>query len=277
METEKGQLSETETEQLPEAEEVQTIPVSIDNGRITISGEPITTGNVNGMTSTSTALDLGNGAINVTIVCKDEVYTAGVADTIAVANAVLTSEQSELVENGETIEVRIEVKDISDSVPQQDKEVIESGMEEYQKEVPGLILGMHVDLSVYIKIGAGDWNAISETREPLEVIIGIPEELQEAGRTYYIIRAHEGEYTLMSDMDDEQNTITIRTEMFSSYAIAFVQTEGKGVTCSLCHICPTFLDICCFIWIAVIVAVMMIIILVLRRKKDKDKRRAEAY
>ena len=271
------QPAETEKEQLSEAEEVQIIPVSIDNGRITISGGPITTGNVNGMTSTSTALDLGSGAISVTVVCKDEVYTAGVADTIAVANAVLTPEQSELAENGETIEVRIEVKDISDNVPQQDKEVIEDGIGEYQKEVPGLILGMHVDLSVYIKIGAGDWNAISETREPLEVVIGIPEELQEKGRTYYIIRAHGGKYTLMSDMDDEQNTITIRTKMFSSYAIAYVQTEGKGDACGLCHICPTFLGICCFIWMAVIAAVMTIMVLVLRRKKDKDKRRAGAY
>lgn len=109
------------------------------------------------------------------------------------------------------------------------------------------------------------------------LVIGVPEELQEEGRTYYIIRAHEGEYTLMTDMDDEQNTITIRTEMFSSYAIAYVQTEGKGGTCSLCHICPTFLGICCFIWMAVIVAVMMIMILILRRKKHKDKRRAGAY
>lgn len=39
---------------------------------------------MNGMTSTGTALDLGSGAISVTVVCKDEVYTAGVTDTIAV-------------------------------------------------------------------------------------------------------------------------------------------------------------------------------------------------
>lgn len=158
--------------------------------------------------------------------------------------------------------------------PEQDSEVIESGIEEYQQEVPGLTLGMYVDISIFIRVGKGEWNNITKTSEPMEIIIGIPEHLQENGREYYIIRAHEGEYTFMDDMDDERETITICTDMFSSYAIAYQQTSGTETSgkCSLCHLCPTFLGICYFIWLAVLVsATLLILWIVIRRNKKKDK------
>ena len=222
-----GQPAEAEKEQLSGGEGEQTIPAVIDNGRITVSGEPVATGNVQETTDTSTVLKPENGTVIVTVVCAEENYTAGVADTVAVANAVLTQGQMELINDGETIEVRIDIKDISDKVPQQDREVIENGIEEYQKEVPELTLGMYVDISMFIKIGEGSWNAITATDEPIEVMIGIPKELQRDGREFYIVRAHEGKYTLLSDKDDASDTITISTDMFSSYAIAYVET---GVT-----------------------------------------------
>lgn len=219
------------------------------------------------MADTSTVLKLGDGAVIVTVVCEEQEYTAGVADTLAVVNGVLTTEQMELVNNGETIEIRIDVKDISNQVPEQDRKVIESGIEEYQKETPGMTLGMYVDISMFIKIGEGDWNAITEAEEPIEMVIGIPEKLQEKGREYVIIRAHDGVHYFMNDMDDKPDTITISTDMFSSYAIAYVQAEGTGHKCRLCHNCPTFLGICCFVWLAIIIFIMIIVIILLRKKK----------
>ncbi len=260
---------------MPEGDGKQTIPVSVDNGKLTISGESAATGNVVGMPAADTVLKLGTGAIIVTVVCAAQEYTAGVADTIAVANTVLTSEQFEHVNNGGTIEIRIDVKDISGKVPEQDKEVIEKGIEEYQKEVSGLTLGMYIDISMFVKIGDGDWDAVTETGEPIEVIIGIPEKLQEEGRVYYIIRAHDGVHTVMSDMDNETETITISTGMFSSYAIAYAEAEeagaDDGAKCGLCHICPTFLGICYFVWLVIIIVVMILVIsLILWRKRKEE-------
>ncbi|MDE6389249.1 MAG: InlB B-repeat-containing protein [Lachnospiraceae bacterium] len=264
-----GDKQESENTGTPEPTE-QTVPATVDNRKIVISGEPVATGNVKGMTDTRTVLEVGNGAVIVTIVCTEQEYTAGVADTLAVANAVLAPEQIELVNNGETIEIRIDVKDISEQVPERDKEIIENSISEFQKEVPGLTLGMYVDISMFIRIGEGDWNAITTTKEPIEVIIGIPEKLQEKGRAYYIIRAHEGVSTFMNDMDDEPSTITVSTDLFSSYAIAYVQAEGTGHKCGLCHICPTFLGICYFIWLAIIIALILISWIVIRRNSRKQ-------
>lgn len=265
--------SETETEQLPNGGKGQTVPAAIDDGNIVVSGEAVATGNAKGMMDTSTVLELGEGAVIVTIVCAEQDYTAGVEDTVAVANTVLTPEQLELVNNGETIEIRIDVKDITNQMPEQDKKVIADGMEEYQKEVLGLTFGTYVDISMFIKIGEGDWNAITTTEEPIEIIIGIPEKLQEEGRTYYIIRAHDGEHTFMDDMDNEPGTITVSTDRFSSYAIAYAEAEktkaDDGAKCRLCHICPTFLGICYFVWLAIIILMTIIVIILFRKKKGR--------
>ena len=265
--------SETETEQLPNGGKGQTVPAAIDDGNIVVSGEAVATGNAKGMMDTSTVLELGEGAVIVTVVCAEQDYTAGVEDTVAVANTVLTPEQLELVNNGETIEIRIDVKDITNQMPEQDKKVIADGMEEYQKEVLGLTFGTYVDISMFIKIGEGDWNAITTTEEPIEIIIGIPEKLQEEGRTYYIIRAHDGEHTFMDDMDNEPGTITVSTDRFSSYAIAYAEAEktkaDDGAKCRLCHICPTFLGICYFVWLAIIILMTIIVIILFRKKKGR--------
>lgn len=46
----------------------------------------------------------------------------------------------------------------------------------------------------------------------------------------------------------------------------------KDAKCGLCHICPRFLGICCFIWLAVIVAVFLIIgVVIWKKKKEKVK------
>ena len=231
------------------------------------------TASQSGQSTVSTMLRLGDGAIIVTVVCNGQNYTAGVTDTVAVANAALTPEQIQLAADGETIEIKVEVTDISQSVPQQDKEAVESAIEEYQSEIPGLTHGMYIDISVFIRVGEGDWNAIRKTGEPIDVVIGIPEELRDKGSAYYIIRAHDGGCDLLHDMDEAEDTITISTDLFSSYAIAYIESDGMhtGAKCGLCHICPTFLGICYFIWLVVILAVIVIFV-VLRRKKEEEQK-----
>lgn len=154
--------------------------------------------------------------------------------------------------------------------------VKEGGIEAYREEAPGLVRGMYVDISMFIRIGAGDWNAITETKEPIEVVIGISEELQSDGRVFYIIRAHEGAYTFMNDLDDAPDTITVSTDLFSSYAIAYAEADetgtDDGAKCGLCHICPTFLGICYFIWLAVIIALGLILYIMWRKKRQKEEK-----
>lgn len=161
-----------------------------------------------------TGLKPESGVVVVTTVCAEQEYTADVTAAAAVADAVLTPWHLEQLDNGENIVIRIDVTDITDEVPVQDQEIIADGIETYRKEMPKLTLGMYIDISMFIKVGEGSWDAVTATDEPVEVVIGIPEKLQRDGRKFYIIRAHEGKYSLMSDLDDAPGTITVSTDLF---------------------------------------------------------------
>ncbi len=262
--------AQTGTVQQTEDRTAQTVQAAVDGGRIAISGETVETGNLTENQKTATMFEVGKGTVTVRVVCDDGKCNAGVTDTVVLANTVLSPEQIQLVNDGENIEVRIDVKDISETVAGQDKEVIESGLAQCRETMPELTLGRYVDISVFVKIGEGDWETVTSTGEPIEVVMGIPKGLKEDGREFYIIRSHEGEYTLLADMDDDPKTVTIRTDLFSAYALVYGQADrmeesGRG---GLCHACPTFLGICCFIWLAVIASVVVAGIILLRRKRN---------
>ena len=261
---------ENTPDEQPDIGDVLNVPEMTEDGKANTSGEAVPTGNVKGMADTSTALKIGEGTVTVTVVCEEQEYTAGVSDTAAVVNAVLTPAQLKSAAAGENIEIRVEVKDISGNVPEKDKSAIENGIKEYRKEIPDLTLGMYVDISLFVKIGEADWNAVTGTVEPVEVVIGIPQKMQSIDREFFIVRSHEGEYTLLTDMDDAPDTVTIHTDRFSAYAIAYKQVSRtpQAGKCSLCHICPTFLGICYFVWLILIMAVLLIIFRVIRRNRN---------
>ena len=253
-----------------------------DSGNI-ITGDIIATGSISTAENSVTTITVGAGAVIVTVDSDGYRSAAGVADTVAVANAVLTPEQKQRVNDGERIEIRVVVTDSSEQVSKEDKDIIESGLADNKiaddtngREPGELILGAYIDISMYIKVGDGDWETVVQTGEPIDVVLGIPDELRLEGRTYYVARSHEGVFDLLNDLDNKPDTITIRTELFSAYAILHTQTGimGGNTTsrCSLCHICPTFLGICCFIWMTVIILVIvtMIFLLFWKRRKDEE-------
>lgn len=138
---------------------------------------------------------------------------------------------------------------------------------------------------------ADDWNAVHTTNEPVEIVMDIPQELASLSADFYILRAHEGAYLLLEDLDDNPATITIKTEAFSTYAITYQRKDGAGkqpqgmeiadeeaqsfprtTACSLCHICPTILGICCFIWLAVLVIIVALAAVFVSKKKHGQKK-----
>lgn len=254
--------------EFPKGEDVRTVTAEVKDGKIQAeTGEKVETGATekDQKDNAATVLTVGDGAVIVTVSEIDGKRMARVSDTVAVVNAVLTNHEKALVNEGETIEIRIDVKKMTDNIPKQDKQLVEEGLEAYQKEVPDLELGMYVDISMFMRVGDNDWNAVKSIDDPVEITIEIPEELQKVSADFFIIRTHEGEYILLKDTDDDPATITVKTQLFSTYAITYQLKEKQTVEkaasvsqdhtpkCSLCHSCPTILGICCFIWLAVII------------------------
>ncbi len=219
-------------------------------------------------------LYLEQGSVVVTINNVNEKQcTANVTDAIEVANAVLSHKEINQVTQGAVVEIRIDVDAVDELVPQEDKILAKQGIEESRNEIPDLTIDRYIDIAMYMRIGEGEWSPVTRTNEEVEIVIDIPGELQKENRQFYVVRVHEGDYTLLEDLDDAEDTITIRTHLFSTYAIALREERvDAGGKCGLCHICPTFLGICCFIWLAVIlVLVLGITILCWRRKKEEKE------
>lgn len=254
----------------PEEEEAVTALYTVEDGKVI----PRTGTEAEGLDkeNKTAVLTVDQGRIVVTVNNVDDTLcTARITDAAAVANAVLSGQEIAQVSQGEVIEIRVDVERIDELVSQEDRQLTEQGIEASRKEIPDLTVGSYVDISMFMRIGEAEWSTVSETREPVEITIDIPEELQSLSAEFYIVRIHEGEYTLLEDLDDAPETITIRTSQFSTYAIAYRQTdtEAGAAKCGLCHICPTFLGICCFIWLAVIVAAVVLVMILLRLRRRR--------
>lgn len=134
--------------------------------------------------------------------------------------AVLTPEEQEEVENGVDIKIILTVEDGTELVSDEDKEKIEETI----NGLPDYKLGQYLDVNL-LKIIGEEQTKISETKAPIKITFGIPENLLGSGRKYSVIRVHEGEAAVLSDLDEDDNTVTIETDKFSTYALAFREKE----------------------------------------------------
>lgn len=254
-----------------EDSKVTTIPVVLENGKLKAADKGEETGASN---SAAAVLSLQQGNITMKVNHADELNCSVLLeDVVAVANAILSADELSMVAEGGSIELRFEVKPADTIAEQEDRELIEQNISTYY---PDCTVGMYMDVSVFMQYGTEEWRNIRETSEPIAIVFEIPESLRGLSANYYVMRVHEGDCQLLEDKDESEETITIETSLFSSYAIVYEPESGevgagKG-KCSLCHLCPTFLGVCCFVWLA-IAAVAMFAgagILIMWKKKEKQ-------
>lgn len=72
---------------------------------------------------------------------------------------------------------------------------------------------------------------VKELAAPIQLTIRIPQEYyKESGRKFCVIRIHGGEAAVLEDLDDRPDTVTIRTDKFSYYALAYTDLAGSAAT-----------------------------------------------
>jgi len=147
-------------------------------------------------------------------------YLSG--DSKAIMEACLTEDELKAVAAGETAIIKLVVVAIGDNVPDTDREQIGAALESISDEP--LTLGNYLDLSVLKKVGDGDWEKVPELAEELLITIDIEKELWAEGRVFYVLRSHEGAVTMLFDLDEEPETVTIKTGLFSTYALAYTDS-----------------------------------------------------
>ncbi|SCJ58594.1 Uncharacterised protein [uncultured Eubacterium sp.] len=94
----------------------------------------------------------------------------------------------------------------------------------------------HFDVAVIKTVGIGDkkeTEVLKTVKKPLKLVFHVPKALQSANRKFFIIRAHEdaeGKVTAekLLDEDNDPSTITVASDKFSTYAIAYAEEESSG-------------------------------------------------
>ena len=137
---------------------------------------------------------------------------------------VLTPEDKEEAEKGSDIKILLTVTDAQNSVSDDDKKAVNGALNGYK-------VGQYLDISLFKVIGANQ-DKVTETAGKVRIVITIPDALKNTNtkktRTFGVIRVHNGQAVFLNDMDSDENTITIETDRFSTYAIVYKDTNKKG-------------------------------------------------
>ena len=123
----------------------------------------------------------------------------------------------ELAEGG-TASVNVSLTKTNDTISENDKKLF--------GEAVGQVPLEYFDLTVMKRVGSKITN-IKELTTPMEIVVEIPDEIYKEGQVYSILRIHDGDVSILPDMDDDPKTVTFRTDRFSTYAIAKQQTTAK--------------------------------------------------
>ena len=141
----------------------------------------------------------------------------------------LTEEEKQQVQDGANIKIVLDVQDAENTVSASDKEKTEQALN-------GFTVGQYLNIELYsLTSGAGEGTRreIKTTDEAIRIVIDVPEAIKNRDdsrtRTFAVIRVHDGNAVQLPDLDNSEDTITIETDRFSSYAVAYQDTpKGSG-------------------------------------------------
>lgn len=147
------------------------------------------------------------------------------ADDKTLQDSVLTEEEQARVENGETVDIFLDVTDITDLVSSEEKDKIGQKLGQHK-------VGFYLDINLFKQIGNDQPVKVKETDGKIKISIKIPAQLlnsdKNVERNYRVIRVHEGVAEVLEGVFDKNNkTFTFETDGFSTYAITYVDVTQE--------------------------------------------------
>lgn len=148
---------------------------------------------------------------------------AGLVQDNTLIENVLTDGDKTEVENGSSFEIVLEVTDIQSSVPAGDVTVASSALRS------GENIGIYVDLSLFKIKDKSERTPIYNTSGQIGITLTVPDSIYASGRTYSIIRVHDGKAENLGGIYDKTSRrLTFYTDKFSTYAIVYYENVESG-------------------------------------------------
>ena len=218
---------------------------STDSGSGSSSGGSSDSGNTSGGTSSGSSDNTNTNTDTSTKVPYNDVAisTGSVNDITGTASATAESNPfGTKIENSSNlttllsltdaevaqgVNVWLDIQDMSASVPQTDKTLIQNTSGDYT-------VGLYLDINLFKKVGGNAATKVTETNGKVKASILIPESLWKSGRIFEIIRVHDGVATAIAGTYDENTHVfTFETDKFSTYALAYkdpASSSNSGTT-----------------------------------------------
>ena len=180
-----------------------------------------------------TKVSYGEGKVEIVIDTLDKQgsFDKGMYESIIVSevekviNACLSEEEKANVEDGAAAQIRLVIQVSPQKISKEDAAKVEETVLQMQENSSGLNIAGQLDISVEKNIEGQKWKKVSKLGEEIEIRFDIPAEMQVENAKYHVLRVHNGEATLLDDLDDEEKTITIRSNLFSTYSILYEKEE----------------------------------------------------
>ena len=171
-----------------------------------------------------TSVDYQNMSMEELMLAADDTINPSLPDLDVVVQKMLSTDDVMKLAKGGHVDIAV-------SLTGQDKP--DSVSERIMKNAVGQKPVQYFDLTM-LKTADGYTERVTELPTTMEVVIEIPDEVYSSGKTYSVLRVHNGELTVLPDLDDDPKTITFRTDRFSSYAIAREVATARGLVTWLC-------------------------------------------
>lgn len=147
---------------------------------------------------------------------------------VPVSGITFTEEEKKEIENGSTVSVSMEVKDVTATVSESDKKLVEDKVKEVLNNG---VVGAYLDLTLLKKVGSLKEVSVTETDAGVVVKLDIPESLKNTDssveRKYTVVRIHDGVAEAL-ETSCENGVITFTTDKFSTYAICYEDVAATG-------------------------------------------------
>ena len=147
---------------------------------------------------------------------------------VPVSGITFTEEEKKEIENGSTVSVSMEIKDVTATVSESDKKLVEDKVKEVLNNG---VVGAYLDLTLLKKVGSLKEVSVTETAAGVVVKLDIPESLKNTDssveRKYTVVRIHDGVAEAL-ETSCENGVITFTTDKFSTYAICYEDVAATG-------------------------------------------------
>lgn len=133
---------------------------------------------------------------------------------------ILTDEDIVNLKDGAKVTIVVTVENADETVSEEDRQKVKQTADGCYVSI-GQYLDIMISKTTETADGFSDMEQITETNRPVRLVITVPGHLLAGNRLYAVLRVHNGEVTLLSDLDDVLETVTIETDRFSAYTIVY--------------------------------------------------------